>query len=118
MSPLKQNTTRKKQVDKKVTELEFESGNKKEYKVERIWNSAIYASKAKSHLPSLYNLVEWKKYPEEENIWESSFAVQHLKNLINFFYKKHLEKLIAIFPPINSAPPMAKSKIKSIRPTI
>ena len=30
---LEQNTTKKGRVDKKVTELEFEAGNSKEYKV-------------------------------------------------------------------------------------
>ena len=56
MSLLKQNSTRKKQADKNVTELEV-AGNSKEPKVEAIWDSAVYGNKAKSHLPSLYYLV-------------------------------------------------------------
>ena len=57
MSLLKQNTTKKERVDKKVTELEFETGNKEEYKVEAICNNAIYAKEAKGHLLGLYHLV-------------------------------------------------------------
>ena len=54
---LEQNTTKKGRMDKKVTELEFEANDSEEYKVEAIWNSAVYANKVKSHLPGLYYLV-------------------------------------------------------------
>ena len=57
MSLLKQNTIRKKQVDEKVNKLEFEAGNSKEYKVEAIWNSVVYANKAEDYLLGLYYLV-------------------------------------------------------------
>ena len=43
---LKQDITKKRRVDKKVMELEFEAGNNKEYKVKAIWDSAVYANKA------------------------------------------------------------------------
>ena len=46
----------------------FELGNNKEYKVEAIQDSVIYAKEADRHLPRLYYLVIWKGYPEEENI--------------------------------------------------
>ena len=39
---LGQNTTRKERVDKQVMEPEFEAGDSKEYKVEAIWDSAVY----------------------------------------------------------------------------
>ena len=52
-----QNTTKKGQVDKKVTELEFEARNSKEYEIEGIWDSAVYISKAKGYLPGLYYLI-------------------------------------------------------------
>ena len=71
---LEWDTTRKERMDKKVTKLEFETGNSKKYEVEAIWNSAVYANKAKGHLPGLYYLVAWKKYSEEENTWESLSA--------------------------------------------
>ena len=68
MSPLEQDTTRKEQVDKQMIELELEAGNSKEYKVEAIWNSAVYASKSESgQLAGLYYLVGWKRYPKEKN---------------------------------------------------
>ena len=103
-------------MDKKVTELEFEAGDNKEYKVEAIWDSAVYANKAEGHLPGLYNLVLWKRYLKEKNTWEPSFVVQHLKKLINSFYKEHLEKPTATSPPINSALPMARPIVKPTRP--
>ena len=58
----KKNITKKKQIDKKVTELEFETGNGKKYKIEVIQDSAIYANKAEGYLPGLYYLVAWKEY--------------------------------------------------------
>ena len=41
-----QDTTRKKRVNKRVTELEV--GNSKEYKIKAIWDTTIYASKSES----------------------------------------------------------------------
>ena len=67
VSLLEQNTTRKEQVDKNVTELEFNNGNSEAYEVEAIKDSAVYAKKLKGHLSSLYYLVAWKGYPKEEN---------------------------------------------------
>ena len=84
-------------------ELEFKAGNNSEYKVEVIWDSAVYANKAKSYLSGLYYLVEWKRYSEKKNTWKPSFTVKHLKKLINFFHKKHPEKLIATIASIDSA---------------
>ena len=52
---LKEDTTRKERVNEIVTE--FEACNSKEYKVEAIWKSAVYASKAKGYLPSVYYLL-------------------------------------------------------------
>ena len=65
---LEQDITRKERVDKWVIELELEAGNSNEYKVEAIWNRAVYANKLESvQLPGLYYLVVWKRYPKEEN---------------------------------------------------
>ena len=113
VSLLEQNTTKKERVDKQVTELE--AGDSKEYKIEAIWDSVVYASKLESgQLLGLYYLVAWKGYFEKENTWEPLSAVQHLKKLISCFYKKHLEKPTATFPPINSTLPMARP---TVRPT-
>ena len=55
LSLLEQNTTKKGQVDKKVRQIEFDAGDhSKEYKVEAIWNNAVYARESKSgHLLNL-----------------------------------------------------------------
>ena len=68
VSLLQQDTTRKERVDKNVTELDFEVNNSKEYKVEAIWESAIYAKKLEGHLIGFYYLIAWKDYPKEKNI--------------------------------------------------
>ena len=60
MSLLEQDITRKGWVDEKTAEqLEFEAdGDNKEYKVEGIYNSAVYARESEAgHLPGLYYLV-------------------------------------------------------------
>ena len=102
-------------MDEKVMELEF--GNTEEYKVETIWDSAVYANETKGHLPGLYYLVAWKRYCKQENTEKLLSAIQHLKKLTSFFHKKHLKESTTTFPPIDFAPPMTRLIIKPIRPT-
>ena len=111
MSLLEQDITRKERV-KKVPELD--AGDKsKEYKVEAIWNSAVYAIESESgHLPGPYYLLALKGYPEKENTWEPVLAVQHLRKLISLFHKDHSEKPIATSPPVDSALPIARPTVK------
>ena len=59
----------------RVTKLDFEVGNSKEYKVKAIWDSAIYAKESEGHVPGLYYLVAWKSYSKKKNIWEPISAV-------------------------------------------
>ena len=59
-------------------QLEFEASDNKEYEVDSIWDSAVYARESAGQLPKLYYLVSWKSYPEEENTWEPALAIQHL----------------------------------------
>ena len=47
--------------------FEFEAGNNKEYKVEGIQDSAIYAKESVEQLPGLYYLIMWKSYSKKEN---------------------------------------------------
>ena len=54
VSLLEQDTTKKEQVDEKVTELDFKAGDSEEYEIEAIWDSAVYAKKLEGHLPGLY----------------------------------------------------------------
>ena len=76
VSLLEQDTTRKGRVDENATELDAGDEDSGEYEVEAIRDSAVYARESESgHLPGLYYLVSWKRYPEEENIWESALAV-------------------------------------------
>ena len=55
MSLLEQDTTKKKQVEK-VPESDA-GDDSKEYKVEAIWDSAVYTRESEVHLPGLYYLV-------------------------------------------------------------
>ena len=113
ISLLEQDITKKRRVSEEVPELDKGNKDSEEYKVEAIWDSAVYANESESgHLPSLCYLVAWKGYPKEENTWEPLSAVQHLKKLISSFHKDHPEKPTATSPPIDSAPPMARPTVK------
>ena len=53
-----QDITRKGRVSEKIPELDAGDKNSEEYKVEAIWDSAVYGNKSKSgHLPGFYYLV-------------------------------------------------------------
>ena len=119
VSLLEQDTTRKGRVDEEVRQIEFDAGDDEsgEYEVEAIRDSAVYARESESgHLPGLYYLVSWKRYPEEENTWEPASAVQHLRKLISSFYKDHLDKPTATTPTINTVSPMARPTVKPTEP--
>ena len=66
---LEQDITRKGQVDKKTSQLEFEDNDKsEEYEFEAICNSEVYAKESESgQFPSLYYLISWKNFLEEKN---------------------------------------------------
>ena len=89
-------------------QLEFEVGNNKEYEVDGIWDSVVYAKESAGQLPELYYLVSWKGYPEEENTWKPALAIQHLQRLVTAYHKDNPEKPTATFDPVNTAPPMAR----------
>ena len=89
----------------------MEPGDNKEYKMEAIRNSVVYAKEADEHLPGLYYLVAWKGYPEEKNTLEPFLAVMHLRKMVSTFHKDHPEKPTAISALLDSAPPMARSTI-------
>ena len=67
MSLLKQDITKREQVEK-MPELNTSNNDIKEYKMEAIQDSAIYAKKSESgHLLGFDYLVACKGYPREEN---------------------------------------------------
>ena len=55
-------------MDNTQLNFKFKAGDDKEYEVDGIWDSAVYARESVEQLPGLYYLVLWKGYPEEENI--------------------------------------------------
>ena len=64
LSLLKQDSTKK---GREFSVPKFELGDDKEYEMEVIQDSAIYAKEADRYLLRLYFLVVWKGYPEKEN---------------------------------------------------
>ena len=91
-------------------DFEFKAGDDdKEYEVDGIRDSAVYAKEsATGQLSGLYYLVSWKGYPEEENTWEPASAIQHLRRLVTAYHKDNPEKPTATSAPVNTAPPMAR----------
>ena len=59
MSLLEQDTTKKRRMNDLFPEPEpkFDAGDDKEYEVEEIKDSAVYAKETKGYLPGLYYLV-------------------------------------------------------------
>ena len=109
VSLLEQDTTKK---EREFSVPEFEPGNDKEYEVEAIRDSTVYAKEADRHLLGLYYLVAWKGYSEEESTWEPSLTVMHLRKMVSTFYKDHPEKPTVTSAPLDSAPPMVKPMIQ------
>ena len=88
--------------------FEFEAGDNKEYEVDGIRDSAVYARESAGQLPGLYYLVSWKGYPEEENTWEPASAIQHLRKLVTAYHKDNPEKPTVTSVPVDTAPPTAR----------
>ena len=112
MSLLEQIITSKEQVDENVTKLE--AGNSKEYKIEAIWDSAVYARESELgyYLLRLYYLVFWKGYPEEKNTWKPALVVQYFRKLIYLFHKDHFDKSIVTSEIINTVALMVRPTFK------
>ena len=67
ISLLEQDTTKKGRVNDTQLNFEFEAGDDKEYEVDGIRDSAVYARELAGQLSGLYYLVLWKGYPKKEN---------------------------------------------------
>lgn len=80
MSLLEQDITKKRQVDKIMSKLEFVNGKSKnsKYEIKTIWNSAVYAkqSETKAYLSNLYYLILWKEYSKKDNTWKPALAIE------------------------------------------
>lgn len=112
MSLLKEDNTREEQANKEL-EMKLKTGDNIEYKVEAIWDSAVYARESiANHLPSLYYLIFWKGYPKEENIWKPALTLQHLRKLLSTIYKDSPKKQTATSNPIIFALLIAKPSAK------
>lgn len=78
MLMLKQDITRKAQVNKITSELKFNNGggdNKKEYKVEAIRNNGVDRRESDNHVQGPYYLVSQERYQDEKNLWEPASAI-------------------------------------------
>ena len=94
----------KKQVNNKQLDFLFKADNNKEYKIDGIQESAVYAKKSTiNQLPGLYYLVLWKSYFKEENICEPVLAIQHLQKLTTAYHKNNPKKPTASSLPVNMA---------------
>ena len=90
-------------------QLEFKAGKDKEYEVNGIWDSAVYAKESTTgQLLGLYYLVLWKGYPKEENTWEPVSAIQHLWRLVIAYHKNNPKKPTVTFFSVDTALLMAK----------
>ena len=89
-------------------DFEFEAGNNKEYEVDGIWDSAVYARESAGQLPGLYNLVLWKSYLKEENTSEPALVIQQLWRLVTIYHKDNPEKPTGTSIPVDIVPPMAR----------
>ena len=94
-----QNTTKKRQMND--MQLKFEAGDDKEYKVDSIWDSAVYAKQSAEQLSGLYYLVLWKKYSEKKNTSEPILAIQHRQKLVTAYLKNNSKKPTVTSAPIN-----------------
>ena len=114
VSMLEQDTTRKGRLDNENTaELDADNNESGKYKIEAIWDNAVYVRESKSgHLPGFYYLVSLKRYPKKENTWKPVSAVQNLRKLISSFHKDYSDKPTATSSVIDTAPPMARPTVK------
>ena len=89
VSLLEKNGTKKGGVDKELAEqIEFNENEPKEYEVESIQDSAVYARESEDGRPvGLYYLIHWKGYPESEDSWEPYAAIKHLRKMVRLFHR-------------------------------
>jgi hypothetical protein len=80
------------QIRPETEEIEGES----EYEVERILQSEVRTTRRKSggrykQIKSLYFLVQWKGYPDDESTWEPGTSLERATESIEEFYRENPE---------------------------
>ncbi len=88
--------------------MEFEARGNKKYEVKAIIDSVVYSQQNNNQMPGLYYLVLWKGSLKEENTWDPSLVVIHLRKLISTFHKEHPKKPTATSLLLGFALLMAK----------
>ena len=88
MEPYRKNEIKgRSQIRPEPEEIEGE----KEYEVERILQSEVRTTRQKvsgryKSFKSLYFLVQWKGYPDDESTWEPGTSLEHATESIEEFY--------------------------------
>lgn len=96
-----------------MTTQQNSNDESKKYKLEAIYNSAVYLKKLVGHLSELYYLISWKNYPKKTNTWELSLAVEYLRKFIWLFYKDNPDRLTTTSAEaVDTAPLIARLLIK------
>jgi hypothetical protein len=90
-NPIEKNTIKgRSQIRPELKEIEGE----KEYEVERILPSEFRTTRRKirgryKHFKSLYFLVQWKGYPDNESTWEPGTSLKHILESIEEFNEQN-----------------------------
>ena len=97
-------------------DFEFEASNNDEYKLDGIWNKAVYTKKSIiDQLPRLYYLILCKSYLEEENTWEPALTIQYFWKFTIAYHKNNPKKPTATFLLIHTALSMARPTTAPIK---
>jgi hypothetical protein len=93
LEPYRKNAIKERsQIRPEPKEIEGE----KEYKVVQILQSEVHTTRRKidgryKSFKSLYFLVQWKGYPDNESTWEPGTSLEHVTESIEEFYGENLE---------------------------
>jgi hypothetical protein len=93
LEPYRKNVIKgRSQIRPEPEEIEGE----KEYEVERILWSEVHTTHQKiggryKQFKSLYFLIQWKGYPDDESTWEPGMSLEHARESIEEFYGENPE---------------------------
>lgn len=95
-----------------MTELEFEAGNSKNYKVKAIQNSAVYTKTVERLSIRILLFDNIKKLSEKRKYVEARIGCTISLKFDQFVVQKILQKANSNFSLINIFPPIARPTIK------